>query len=121
MRNGTLLLNLNGKIALIRRGLCPFVLKVKAAQNAGAIGVIMMNNVAGTPVAMGGDDPTITIPSIMISMEDGDALEAAVLAGTVSGPTSTGIWSGGTGAFSANSNLSVLYLSIPCVIVLFFP
>ena len=89
---------LNGKIALIRRGLCPFVLKVKAAQNAGAIGVIMMNNVAGTPVAMGGDDPTITIPSIMISMEDGDALEAAVLAGTVSGTINPVV----AGAFTGN-------------------
>lgn len=89
---------LNGKIALIRRGSCPFVLKVKAAQNAGAVGVIMMNNVAGTPVAMGGDDPTITIPSIMISMQDGDLLEAAVLAGTVSGTINPVV----AGAFTGN-------------------
>ena len=74
-----------GKIALIRRGTCNFVLKVKAAQDAGAVGVIMMNNIDGAPVPMGGDDPTITIPSIMISNTDGDLLEAAALAGTVSG------------------------------------
>ncbi|MFN7045362.1 MAG: PA domain-containing protein [Flavobacterium sp.] len=88
---------LNGKIALIRRGLCAFVLKVKAAQDAGAIGVIMMNNVDGTPVAMGGDDATITIPSVMISKSDGDILQAAVLAGTVSGSLTSG-----PGTFTGN-------------------
>ncbi|MQP24502.1 T9SS type A sorting domain-containing protein [Flavobacterium sp. LMO8] len=88
---------LNGKIALIRRGTCSFVLKVKAAQNAGAIGVIMMNNVDGTPVAMGGTDATITIPSVMISKTDGDILEAAVLGGTVSGSLTTG-----PGTFTGN-------------------
>lgn len=89
---------LNGKIALIRRGSCSFVLKVKAAQNAGAVGVIMMNNVDGTPVAMGGDDPTITIPSIMISNVDGDLIEAAVLSGTVSGTLNPIV----RGAFTGN-------------------
>ncbi|MBU2938319.1 T9SS type A sorting domain-containing protein [Lacinutrix sp. C3R15] len=72
-----------GKIALIRRGECAFVEKVKNAQDNGAIGVIMMNNVAGEPVPMGGTDDTITIPSVMISQADGDILEAAVASGTV--------------------------------------
>lgn len=89
---------LNGNIALIRRGDCTFVLKVKAAQDAGAVGVIMMNNVAGTPVAMGGTDATINIPSIMISKEDGDMLEAAVLSGTVSGTLNPVL----AGAFTGN-------------------
>lgn len=89
---------LNGKIALIRRGDCTFVIKVKAAQNAGAIGVIMMNNIDGTPVAMGGDDATITIPSIMISKADGDLLEAAVLSGTVSATLNPIV----AGAFTGN-------------------
>ena len=75
-----------------------FVLKVKAAQDAGAVGVIMMNNVAGTPVAMGGTDATINIPSIMISKEDGDMLEAAVLSGTVSGTLNPVL----AGAFTGN-------------------
>lgn len=75
--------SLSGKIALIRRGTCSFAIKVKNAQNAGAIAVIMMNNVAGTPVPMGGTDATITIPSVMISKTDGDLLEAALGSGAV--------------------------------------
>jgi len=60
------------KIALIDRGLCTFVTKVKNAQNAGALAVIVVNNVAGFPIAMGGSDPTIVIPSVMVSLADGD-------------------------------------------------
>ena len=72
-----------GKIALVRRGTCPFVEKALNAQNAGAIGVIIMNNIDGNPVAMGGTDPTITIPVIMVSQAVGDNYEAALLAGVV--------------------------------------
>ena len=39
--------SLTGKIALIDRGTCGFVVKVKNAQNAGAVGVIIANNAAG--------------------------------------------------------------------------
>jgi hypothetical protein len=88
---------LSGKIALIRRGLCTFVIKVKAAQDAGAIGVIMMND--NRPITgLGGDDPTITIPSIMISEQDGNTLEAAVTAGTVIGTLNPVV----PGAFTGN-------------------
>lgn len=75
----------SGKIALIRRGSCPFVQKVQSAQDAGAIAVIMMNNAPGTPLPMGGTDTagTITIPSIMVSKADGDLIEAALASNTV--------------------------------------
>src|SRR5690606_12751712 len=73
---------LNGKIALIKRGNCEFVVKVKKAQNAGALAVVMVNNEGGAPIPMGGTDPTITIPSVMISMNDGSPIIDAVLAGT---------------------------------------
>ncbi|AUC82660.1 thrombospondin type 3 repeat-containing protein [Lacinutrix sp. Bg11-31] len=76
---------LSGKIVLIRRGVCNFTVKVKSAQDEGALAVIMMNNVEGQPVPMGGTDPAVTIPSVMISKTDGDIIEAAVLAGAVSG------------------------------------
>jgi hypothetical protein len=65
-----------GKIAVVDRGTFSFVVKVKNCQNAGAVGVIVVNNVAGSPTPMGGADPTITIPSIMISQADGNILKA---------------------------------------------
>ena len=64
----------SGKIALIDRGTCAFVLKVKNAQNAGAIGVVVVNNVAGSPIGMGGSDATITIPAVMVSQADGTTI-----------------------------------------------
>ncbi|PQJ82572.1 T9SS type A sorting domain-containing protein [Polaribacter glomeratus] len=77
--------NATGKIALVRRGDCSFVIKVKNAQNAGAVAVIVMNNVSGEPIPMGGEDATITIPAVMISKENGDLMEAALASGAVSG------------------------------------
>ena len=38
-----------GKIALVDRGLCGFIVKVKNAQHAGAIAVLVADNVAGQP------------------------------------------------------------------------
>lgn len=66
--------NINGKIAVIKRGSCNFDDKVVKAQNSGAIAVIMVNNISGDPIAMGGDDSSITIPALMISLEDGNSL-----------------------------------------------
>jgi len=73
-----------GKIAVVYRGNCSFVQKVQYAQNAGAIAVIVINNVSGLPATMGGTSSTITIPSIMISNVDG-ALIAGQLSGGVNG------------------------------------
>lgn len=73
-----------GAIALMDRGICTFTSKVKRAQDAGALMVIMVNNIAGAPIAMGGSNPTITIPSVMISLADGDLFKANLpLAATV--------------------------------------
>jgi hypothetical protein len=75
---------LAGRIALIDRGTCTFTVKVKFAQDAGAIGAIIVNNVAGAPPpGLGGTDPTITIPSVMITLPDGNALKAALAGGPV--------------------------------------
>lgn len=74
--------DVSGKIALIDRSLCTFTTKIRNAQSAGAVGVIVVNHVAGDPVAMGhdGTEPKPTIPAVMVSREGGAALKA--LAGT---------------------------------------
>lgn len=68
----------SGKIALIDRGTCTFSQKVANAKAAGAVAVIVVNNVAGDPTAMartvGFDDD---IPAVMISKGDGAALRAS--------------------------------------------
>ncbi len=68
--------SITGKIALIIRGNCNYTEKVKNAQNAGAVAVVMVNNVGGSAVAMGGTDNTITIPAVMISQSNGNLLMA---------------------------------------------
>ena len=67
--NGT---EINGKIAVMRRGDCAFVDKANKAQSAGAIAVIIVNNIAGNPLGQAGSDLNITIPSFMISKDDGN-------------------------------------------------
>jgi hypothetical protein len=69
--------NVAGKIVIIDRGLCTFTVKALAAQNAGAIGVIIADNAAGCPPAgLGGTDPSITIPAIRVTQADGNLLKA---------------------------------------------
>ena len=73
-----------GRIALVDRGTCGFVVKVKNAQNAGAIAVLVADNVAGGPPAgLGGADPTIIIPSVRITLADGNTIKAALTGGSV--------------------------------------
>lgn len=74
-----------GKIAVVMRGGCNFVDKVEACQNAGAIAVIVVNNL-GAGIAMGGSNPSITIPSIMVATWDGqDIIDALVLGDSIHG------------------------------------
>ncbi len=77
---------LSGNIAVVDRGQCTFVDKVLALQNKGAIAVIVVNNVGGAPIAMGGTDPgNITIPSVMVSMANGQTIKNALQNGPVNG------------------------------------
>jgi PA domain len=68
-----------GKVAVIDRGTCGFAEKAKNAQNAGAVGVVIANNVAGTAPALGGSDPTVTIPVVSVSQADGVKIKAAIV------------------------------------------
>lgn len=74
---------INGNIAVLYRGSCEFGLKAFNAQNAGAIGVIIINNAGGAPLAMGGgaDGLSVTIPVIMVSNVTGALLKAEIETG----------------------------------------
>ena len=77
--------NLNGKIAIINRGSCDFSTKVLAVQNEGAVAAIVITD--HRPVVImgaGADGDKVTIPSIMISRTDGDAIIAALQSETIS-------------------------------------
>ena len=70
--------NLTGKIALISRGACDFSTKILNAERAGAVAVLVQNNVAGDPTAMGSNGaPTQpTVPAYMVSKNSGLAMQA---------------------------------------------
>lgn len=95
---------LNGKIAVVRRGDCGFVDKVQAAQDAGALAVIVVNNVNGDPIRMGGGGPSLVIPAIMIFKSDGDAIIDALLNGDIINTTLRDDGSG-TDAFRRDGDL----------------
>ena len=66
------------KIALVSRGTCGFAVKVKNAQDAGAIGVIVADNAPGAVTGMGGADATVTIPSVRVTQADGALIAASL-------------------------------------------
>lgn len=73
-----------GKIALVDRGTCLFTAKVRNAQGAGAVAVLVADNAAGAPPAgLGGSDASITIPSARITQSDGAALRGQLPAGVL--------------------------------------
>lgn len=67
-----------GKIALIDRGVCAFVQKAQNVQAAGAIGVLIADNVEGPISGLGGSG-NVAIPAVRILKSDGNALKAALL------------------------------------------
>jgi hypothetical protein len=71
-----------GNIALIDRGICTFSSKVLRAQEAGAVAAIIANT-DDSVFLMPGSEPSITIPSVMLSLGDSDQVKQE-LAGGVS-------------------------------------
>jgi len=65
-----------GKIVLVDRGSCAFTIKAKNIQDAGGIGMLAADNVAASPAGMSGSDPTVTIPSLRITLSDGNLIKA---------------------------------------------
>ena len=68
-----------GSVALIQRGTCNFSAKVNNAVTAGALAVVVFNNAGGPPSSMGALEAT-TVPSLMISLDDGLLVKAWVVA-----------------------------------------
>jgi hypothetical protein len=68
-----------GSIALVDRGFCEFLDKAANAEAAGASAMIVVNNVPGSPTALGGIDPQLTITAVMISQAAGASITAAGL------------------------------------------
>ena len=67
-----------GNIVILDRGTCGFVVKAANAQAAGATGLIVANNVPGSPApGLGGADPTLTIPTISVTQPDGALIKGA--------------------------------------------
>jgi hypothetical protein len=74
---------LSGKIALIDRGTCSFLLKAQNAAAAGAIACIIADNApAFNPPGMGGSG-SLTIPVLSVTQATGDAIKTALQSATV--------------------------------------
>jgi len=71
----------SGNIALVDRGTCGFTVKVANAQAAGATGVLVADNVWGPPDPLGGVDPTITMPSVRITLQHGNVIKGELAGG----------------------------------------
>jgi hypothetical protein len=73
---------IKGNIAFVVRGNCNYTVKVKNAQDAGAIAVILSDNAADTmPPDMTGADDTSTIPVLSLRKVDADPIRAALQKG----------------------------------------
>jgi PA domain len=103
--------SVGGRIALVDRGICAFTTKVKNAQNAGALAVLMANDAPDSPpTAIGGFDPTIAIPSVQITRAAGVALRAALDQGIVT----ASLGSDPSRRFGADTqNRAILYTPSP--------
>lgn len=69
--------DLTGKIALLGRGTCDFTVKMRNAQNAGAVGVIVVDHTEEPPFVMAhnGLEPAPTIPGVMVRLSDGAEID----------------------------------------------
>ncbi|MDQ0173916.1 S8 family serine peptidase [Paenibacillus tundrae] len=69
-----------GKVALIQRGELAFVEKIANAKAAGAVAVIVYNNIPG-PIGVSLGDNFELIPTLSMTKEDGEVIKAALDAG----------------------------------------
>jgi hypothetical protein len=72
---------LSGKIALVDRGLVRFDLKVSRAQDAGALAVVIANDVEGDAIFSPSGESTDPVPVIFVSENSGINLKALLSSG----------------------------------------
>ncbi|GIG41330.1 M20/M25/M40 family metallo-hydrolase [Cellulomonas phragmiteti] len=72
-----------GTIAVVSRGVCPFADKAVAAEAAGAVGVVVYNNVEELLNGTLGAEGVVQVPVAGAGLADGLALVEAVAAGAV--------------------------------------
>ena len=69
---------MRGNVALVDRGTCSFTVKARMVQDAGAKAMLLAENAPGPVTPLGGVDDSVTIPSVRISQEAGQALKAVL-------------------------------------------
>lgn len=79
--DSTLSTAMQGRVALARRGESSFADKARRAASAGAVALIVVNNEPGKLIRMSGENLSIGIPVVSITLEDGDRIAAALAAG----------------------------------------
>jgi len=67
--------SLAGRVAVADRGACDFTVKATNAQTAGAIAIVIVNNVDGPIFTMGGTSGRVSIGGVMVSQADGARLK----------------------------------------------
>lgn len=77
--------SVQGKIAIIERGICEYGAKVKNAQDAGALGAIITNHAGAgdtvAPMGPGASGHLVTIPSLLIGFTDGQSIRMHLATG----------------------------------------
>ena len=76
--SGANALAVRGNIAVVDRGTCGFTTKALNVQNAGAKGMIVVDNVAAVLSGLGGADPAVVIPAVRVTLADGTKLKSAL-------------------------------------------
>lgn len=102
--------DVNGQIAVIYRGSCPFSQKALNAQNAGARALLLFSNGDELNINMQGGTlgPQITIPVVMISRSSGELIRPVMDAETV-----TALIGNNFGLFPDNLNLGGFDILVP--------
>lgn len=97
---------IDGKIAVLYRGQCDFSEKAMNVQDSGAVALVIINNIPGAPVGMGGGSASanVVIPVVMISDSDGAALRDSIMAGSVEMflGNNTGLYDNNVGSYRPN-------------------